>query len=248
MSNLILWAHQCTMDYNYRVGEAISRIARSILRKGILNNSQEAKEILTEIQQHGIKKDRKVSIRTLAELEAVQKLVEGVGYRAERQVGGDPAIAAIRGHLLRLGPPPNDSDLPNVFYVGLMPRSVEEALTEFPEQRSAFRVTSSIDARPKSVGLEADVAKLIFIYGPGRSIRHLAPKGNFNTFLESIAALVEESPEGRLVLAINAARPRMVRVTSRAVFNQLQKRLPTWRQGMSEDWPAKVRQLGEPRP
>ena len=74
---------------NYRVGEAISRIARSILRKGILNNSQEAKEILTEIQQHGIKKDRKVSIRTLAELEAVQKLVEGVGYRAERQVGGD---------------------------------------------------------------------------------------------------------------------------------------------------------------
>jgi len=56
MSNLIIWANQATVDYNYRVQKDIARIAHQILDRKLLStppdhkDAIEIKEVLKQAQ------------------------------------------------------------------------------------------------------------------------------------------------------------------------------------------------------
>jgi hypothetical protein len=244
MSNLIIWSHQATVDYNYRVRDVLSEIAGKILREKLLQSpieheqAQRVREVLEQARGRAFVRDRKITVSSLDNvLEALMeirtwlqegKLENGQRYKPDIQIGGDPAIAAIRGHMLSRGPA--RTDLPDVCYAGMFPKSVEAVLEQNLINdaqeilRNVFRspLRYPVDAEPHSVGLEADVAKIIFVYGPGRSIARLAPEGHFTQFLNSIEQEVETAPQKeRVVLAVGTGRPSMVHIQSQSVFDEL---------------------------
>lgn len=244
MSNLIIWSHQATVDFNYRVRDVLSEIAGTILRDKLLNRppdheqAQNTREVLEQARERAFLRDRKITVTdlddVLDDLMKIRlwlqegKLENGHRYEADIQIGGDPAIAAIRGHMLSRGPA--RTDLPDVCYAGIFPKSVESVLennliNDSQEiLRNVFRspLRYSVNAEPHSIGLEADVAKIIIVYGPGRSIATLAPEGHFSQFLNSIEQEVETAPQKeRVVLAVGTGRPSMVKVESQSVFDEL---------------------------
>jgi len=222
MCNLLVWAHQATVDYNYRVGPRITEIAKLILQNGWLSEHHGS---FQRIVDDGIKDDRKLLVgeSTATDFDNIkqllaQKLLEG----PEIEIGGDPAIAAIRGHLLRLGP--GSTDLPEVWYMGLLPESVKDVLEKrqvneaYEIRTNVFKIAQAVKHRPQSIGLEADVAKLILIQSSGRSISLLAPDGSFQDFFSSLEQELKQksSPPTRIVLAITAGKPNMVEVSQKS--------------------------------
>ncbi|MFQ5926472.1 MAG: hypothetical protein ACE5MH_03460 [Terriglobia bacterium] len=226
MSNIILWAHQATVDHTYRVGDDIALIARKLNESGFLvkrsRNPNKADKVLTNelktVQMNGLPNDRMVDVTALStkdipgKLQKVREQLKKYEDSHEVHIGGNPAIAAIRGYLVRQGP--EDTDLPLVFYAGLYPDSVKEVLEKYrPDLVEAFRVPYRIKAHPQSIGLETARAKLVLIYGPGRALSDLAPEGNFTRYfnlLESVMA--GTTPKSRTVFAINAPTLRKVSV------------------------------------
>jgi len=169
------------------------------------------------------------------ELDQIQKMLQNGELISDHmfepniQIGGDPAISAIRGYMLRLGP--TGTTLPLVCYGGVFPASVQNALLTNQVNESqeilnnVFRIRYPVNERPHSIGLESDVAKIIIIYGPGRSISNLAPEGNFEDFLTLIREEVLAPPaqKERVILAVNASRPEMITVKKQNVFLELSK-------------------------
>jgi len=238
MNNLIIWAHQATVDYNYPVRGILSDISNKIIEKNWLSQPSEdkdIKEVIRVLQQargQGLEGDKKTFVPdqdiALHDLNEIRRmLMNEYKITPDVQIGGDPAIAAIRGHMLRL---PDSTNLPLVRYAGLFPKSVENALNknlvndsqEILENVFRIPLRYSVEGEPCSVGLESDMAKLILIYGPSRSIVDISSNGNFNDFLKKIGnEVMTAGKKGLIVLAVNAARPKMVGVPSKEVFNEL---------------------------
>ncbi len=236
MSNIILWSHQSTVDHNFRVGERISKVASELLaqhREWLNSNAksevektrQEDKDwvredtllrILERIRDHGLSQDIKKDITQYTEMpEKIELIREYLNrnFEGETDVGGDPAIAALRGYFLRQGR--EDTDLPLVFYAGLLPKSVEEALRDekLPSAwEEVTRVRQEVPDKPQSIGLETRDYKLIVIYSPGRSIVDLAPNSDFTRFFALLEGVMAGNPGGLAVLAVNAGKPKEVKI------------------------------------
>jgi hypothetical protein len=221
MSNLIIAVHQATLDYNYRVGRNLGKIAAHIVEEGWL---KEASELFEGVQAQGLSKDTKLTVteydKMPSELNKLREWLNKERYDYNIQIGGDPAITAIRGGLLNV---PKHGDLPVVWYAGVYPNSVKEALEkgkveEAEEIRKVFRILYRNDKEPQSVGLESDVFKLIIVYGPGRSINGLASKGSFEGFLTSVVDEIkkefpnENDHPKHITIAINTAHSEWMTV------------------------------------
>lgn len=233
MSNMILWSHQATVDYNFRIGGDIGQVAATLLddHKDWLEENAKAEMdqgevgkldetllgILQRIRDHGLSADIKKDITDYTEmpqkLEAVREWLTAGHYESEVQIGGDPAIAALRGYFLRQGR--DDTDLPLVFYAGLVPASVKEAIDArlVPhEWDEVIRIREEVPDKPQSLGLETHDHKLILIYSPGRSIVTLAPEGDFTRFFGLLEGVMAGNPRALAVLAVNAGKPKMVKI------------------------------------
>lgn len=231
MSNIILWSHQSTVDYNFRFKDSIGEVVGELLSKykdWLETNAKKEIEgtditrentllgILEQIHDHGLHDDIKKDITSYTELpdkiEQVREWLTNQEFEYEVQIGGDPAIAALRGGFLRLGY--KNTPLPLVFYAGLVPQSLREAIEKdlLPrEWEDVIRVGHNIDAKPQSIGLETRDHKLIIIYSQGRSILELAPNGDFTNFFGSVGGVMAAT-SGRAVLAVNAGKPKIVEI------------------------------------
>ncbi|KAF5431404.1 hypothetical protein C5S35_18190, partial [Candidatus Methanophagaceae archaeon] len=196
MSNIIFWAHQCTVDYNFQVRAKINEVMDKLKEK-LPKYEQEFDKILTQglqedktidVTNHGSKDE--AIIRALKDI--IDYLLEQFPDDFEVQIGGNPAISAIRGYWLCQGA---ETKLPNVHYAGLFPESVKEALKHFPKElQEVFFLKKPIDEVPQSIGIETDTGyKLILIYGEGRLIQNLAPDANFSEFCRQIEGVLRGS-------------------------------------------------------
>ena len=216
MSNIIFWAHQSTVDYTYLAGQNICQVASSIMEKEIFSPQySELNAEISKIAIHGIPKDIKVDITKCESDDKVIAALDNLRAHLEKDyelhpsilIGGNPAISAMRGHLLRSGRGPNETDLPLSLYTGLFPTTVSEILeskaAELPQGTSeAFKVKIPINARPQTIGIETGRAKLMIIYGKGRSIADLAPHGDFSGYIKSLENVLAVNPRGLVVLAL----------------------------------------------
>lgn len=234
MGNLIIWAHQSTVDYNYGVGEDISSWAGKIVAKKLL---KEGEVLFERVRDSGLHEDRKLTVTDFKkaehDLKKIRNMLEEENINPDIQIGGDPAISAIRGHLLRLGP--TSTELPEVWYAGLYPKSVEDVLNknqvneaqEIAENVFREKLREDVKKSPQSVGLEADVNKLILIYGRGRSISKLAPDGTFEDYFKKIEEGLncEKPAKKRIVIAVNAGKPEPKKVKNDvfSVLDQIAK-------------------------
>jgi hypothetical protein len=198
-------------------GHKISDVARSILDARIFDEKIYGDLIdkLKFISTHGISADTKVDITNRESDQNVTavlgRLREHLKANCELQpsviVGGNPAISAMRGHLLRSGRDPSETKLPLCYYAGLYPSSVSAMLESRAEKlpegtMGAFKVVKSINDQPVTIGIETDSAKLMIIYGKGRSLTDLAPTGDFTDFIGKMNSVLENNKKGLIVLAI----------------------------------------------
>ena len=61
MSNIIFWAHQCTVDYNFQVSDQINEVMRMLLgdsRRRLPKHEKEFKDILNL----GLHEDRTIDV------------------------------------------------------------------------------------------------------------------------------------------------------------------------------------------
>ena len=149
MSNVIIWMHQSTVDYTFRINEP-GRLCANILDKlkeanGFKSSDFNKKVIekLREVQENGLSEDNRVDISKNEDKAEDDAIVYDLGilrkYLDEEikdkndksaQIGGNPAISAIRGHYLRGGRENDETDLPVSFYAGLVPRTVRTELNK----------------------------------------------------------------------------------------------------------------------
>lgn len=266
MTNLVLWSHQSTVDYNYSVNGDMSRIVEWILDDKLFEvpddlRMMEVTKLLSDIAANGLDEDRKVTLPASAadKADRLRKFLEGkikgarlsnktqFSAKPDVQIGGDPAIASIRGHMLRLGP--SETDLPDVGYIGLLPTSVDEVLQgeEIPESADvsrALKIKIPIDAKPQSIGLESDTAKIIFILPEGRSIVDLVDDdGSFTSYLAKLEGLLKQQPRERVVLAVNAGQPSMKTAETSALLQSFKTLAEKYRRPEMVD--VKKRQVSE---
>src|SRR5262245_42340499 len=81
MSNLVIWAHNSTIDYNYRVRNELDPIVRWILEEGKLfctSGQEEGEKVQKGLSSNrgvGVKEDMKFSVTNIPDaLEHIQKL------------------------------------------------------------------------------------------------------------------------------------------------------------------------------
>ncbi|MBE9593306.1 MAG: hypothetical protein IMF19_07475, partial [Proteobacteria bacterium] len=151
MSNIIFWAHQCTVDYNFQVRTKINEVMDKLKEK-LPKYEQEFDKILTQ----GLQEDKTIDITNhgskdetiiIALKDIIDYLLEQFPDDFEVQIGGNPAISAIRGYWLCQGA---ETKLPNVYYAGLFPESVKEALKHFPKElQEVFFLKEPIDEVPQ---------------------------------------------------------------------------------------------------
>ncbi len=207
MYNIIVWVHQATVDYTFRVNEP-GRLCANILDhfKGDISfKSSEFKNKvvprLREIQEKGLNKDSRVDISSkdgedIIVVEDLRALREYLDLeikdknKKSAQIGGNPAISAIRGHFLRGGRAADETDLPVSLYAGLVPTTVgaelekqqkeDEGLPLFKRRHieSTFKIPIPIEKSPQTIALEGSDRKLMIVYGPGRALADIEHQAN----------------------------------------------------------------------
>ncbi len=210
MSNILFWAHQSTVDYNFRIKEDLNSIIKWFIEQNIF-----PKHIgdFERVKNRGLLKDETIDVTDDAPKDEIIKKFEDIRdyflkvkkYPCEVQIGGNSAISAIRGYWLRQGA--ETTKLPLVYYAGIFSTSVSEALDKyFPKEiQEIFLIKRPINEEPQSIGIEtASGFKLILIYGRGRLIEDIASNADFSEFCRQIEGVLAGSPPGsRAIFAIN---------------------------------------------
>jgi hypothetical protein len=220
MKNMVLWGIQSTVDRTFNVGEDMEKVVGKFISMGLFEKYH---PLLNAVQTTGQNRDITINLeptdpRSLADirkasdyLQKSRKHRKGRLYRNTEQIGGDPAIAALRAHRLLGG---NDgSPLPHVRYVGLLPQSVREFMRrQDPQTRHELEQVFNpancieIDAEPETLSIEAQ-HKIIISYGPGRTVKDLAPNGDFSEYCEKLKRAAG-SFAGRVVVAMSIPWPQ----------------------------------------
>lgn len=110
-------------------------------------------------------------------------------YKWKAELGGNPAIAAVRGYQLKRGV--SESKLPKSVYVGLYPDSVKDYVAKYlrkeePDiEKKVFESKIRLKAQPQTVSLESD-RKLMLVYGPGRSLLYMDEQMYFKMIKETL--------------------------------------------------------------
>jgi len=231
MSNSIIWLHQSTVDYTYRVQEP-GRLCANILDHFVGENSfksssfSQLTERLHNIQREGLladnrfnirneSKDEKAVVNDLSRLrDFLDKQIKDPNNKSS-QIGGNPAISALRGHFLRVGGGGPRTNLPLSFFAGLVPASVRDQLNhqnledqKFPGFRrrhadAAFKVPVEIMSFPQTISIEGTDHKLMLVYGPGRALGELQTvTDHFRGFVNRIVDALQTPAPERVVVAV----------------------------------------------
>jgi hypothetical protein len=213
MKNVVLWGIQSTVDRTYYVEKRMQEVLGAFIKMGLFEETHEVlKPLLTGRQV----KDNTFNLKldnpkNREDIQVARKYLQEQGYRKTEQIGGDPAIAALRAHHLRGGS--DSSPLPHVRYVGLLPASVRDFIRKQgkearQELEQVFNPDNcvEIDAEPETLAIEAEF-KNIFSYGPGRTVNDLAPSGDFTEFLAKLKQAAGRPAQGRVVVAVSIPRP-----------------------------------------
>ena len=191
MNNIVLWGIQSTVDRTYAVGEDMERVVGGFSKMGLF---EKFRQVLDAVQTTGQNRDITINLdpddpqslqdlreaREYLQHEQTKRRQEGTPYKISEHIGGDPAIAALRAYRLLGGN--NASPLPRVRYVGLLPKSVRLFMErQDPQVRQeleqVFDPANCIEteAEPETLSIESQ-HKIIISYGPGRTVRDLAPR------------------------------------------------------------------------
>src|SRR5437879_13603327 len=107
MSNLLIWAHQSTIDYNYSVRMELDQIVHWVVEQKLFSVAPDTKEVekvrkeLQSIRGIRLTEDRKITVTkfpdALQQTETLRDYLENTGVNGRRfhpdiEVGGDPAI------------------------------------------------------------------------------------------------------------------------------------------------------------
>jgi hypothetical protein len=131
-------------------------------------------------------------------------------YVPHEQIGGDPAIGALRAY--RLGPGGNSGELPHVEYVGLLPATVADYIRDYkddcPELELVFNQRNCVplEEHPQTISIESR-HKIIISYGPGRRVGYLHRNGDFTDYLAKLRQVAREYEDGRIVVALSIPWP-----------------------------------------
>jgi hypothetical protein len=109
MKNMVLWGIQSTVDRTFNVGEDMEKVVGKFISMGLFEKYH---PLLNAVQTTGQNRDITINLeptdpRSLADirkasdyLQKSRKHRKGRLYRNTEQIGGDPAIAALRAHRL----------------------------------------------------------------------------------------------------------------------------------------------------
>jgi len=206
--NVVLSQPQVTVDYTFRVPSDIETICRAFAKKNFF--CQRHREVLQSIGQFGLKQDHNLRLDSteLGDLGgALEYLRDNYPDTELAQVGGNSAIAALRGHYL--GVRDRDPSIPIVKYGGLHPASLEEFKAKQKTLAPAFHnvleevfdraLCVEIPEKPMTVALEGQ-CKIIIAYGKGRTINYLQD-GDFSGYLKRLTPLISRNDDGKVLFA-----------------------------------------------
>jgi hypothetical protein len=213
MNNVVLWGIQSTVDRTYFVGEHLEKVVGAFVDMGLFKRSH---QVLNAVRTTGQSSDITINLdpdsqEDRQDIQKARKYLDKQRYMRTEQIGGDPAIAALRAHRLLGG---NEaSSLPHIRYVGLLPKSVRDFM-----KRQSLAVRQNLervfdpdncietDAEPETLAIESQ-RKIIIAYGPGRTVDDLAPNGDFTEFLAKLKQAAGPIAQGRVVVAVSIPWP-----------------------------------------
>ncbi len=237
MKNVILYGIQTTVDHTFSVGEDITKVAEewealdwSSLydekkdpekRRDLAKAKAKIKATLQSVKTSGLSRD--VSIRlddangdAVGFLKTARDKLCSKKYPEHLQLGGNPAISALRGWNLASGK--KTDTFPHVEYVGLYHDSlanyIRDKANDEPGLVQVFKPQNCIKVRKKPITLSAESDKKLFMeYGPGRRVEDLGGGrgadfsgyiGNLKRIFDGIAG---QQKEGKLIVALAVPFP-----------------------------------------
>jgi hypothetical protein len=208
--NIVLSLPQVTVDFTFRLPDQVERVCAQFVRR---ERFPEKRDELEHIASFGLRTDHNIRLDLNAKsaidiggaLEYLRATYPGIELS---QIGGNPAIAAVRGHFLGNGN--RDVSLPIVRYAGIYPASLDEFIARQEQLAPKFYchlkqifdkdICSKIDDRPMTLALE-DQHKLIIAYTPGRTIDSISSIGDFSAYLRKLEPLLPADQSRKMLLA-----------------------------------------------
>src|SRR5215469_15860831 len=196
--NIVLSQLQVTIDYTFMVPNDVELICRAFVKKKFF--SAKHREVLRTIGEFGLRQDYHLRLEPneLADLGGALNYLREKYRTAElAQIGGNSAIAALRGHCL--GVRGRDPSLPIVRYAGVYPASLHEYISKQKRLNPVFYETLNhvfdkalcvpSAEKPMTLALEAH-HKVIIAYGRGREVGYLMKARDFSGYLKRLKPLV----------------------------------------------------------
>jgi hypothetical protein len=223
--NIVLALAQMTVDYTFRLPEHIEAICDVFVKKGFFPDN--IAKILQDAAQSGLRRDHnnfleeEDSLKGLGgALEYLQANFEGT----ERvQIGGNPAIVALRGY--RLGARDRDPSLPIFIYTGILPTSYFEFADKQKKENPLFyKILNQVFApefcvvikeKPMTLAIEGQY-KIMLAYVKGRTLDYLGPDNNFSRYLDQLANTVSNMADRKALFVFPSTPRRMDHIRSSA--------------------------------
>ncbi len=209
MPNAICWFYESTIDNNFGLTpEGLIQLSKEFLDKNILPSCHQTfKDI---INQGGLKGDTEPSGKISGE-----ELKRAIDYVREREdlggleivIGGSPAISAVTAYKLRDNSNQNSNDLPWIYYTGLYPTSVQEAV-QLIDSKDGYNLgglflhAKKIDGRPATLSLELKDRKLMLSNKEKRKFEDFRKEDlTFECYIDELKKISNQC-SGKLVLAL----------------------------------------------
>ena len=214
MENIILSLPQATIDRTYQVGDRISNFSKDFAT--FFEFHKESEDAFNEIAENGLARDYNISLplenNSLVAIGKADQYLDQRGYHPSTNIGGNPAILALRGHSLRGRN--EDTKLPRVKYAGVLPASLQTFIEHQADEAQKYLLREVFDAElchlrkdePQTIALESD-KKIILSYGPGRNLSYLSEAEDFSSYVNSLKANLSLDPNCRIVVAFSIPHP-----------------------------------------
>jgi hypothetical protein len=204
--NIVFSGPQMTIDYTFMVPKGVETICGELVEKNFFPDS--VRKMLENTARVGLHQDLNIRLdgHSLQDLGgALEHLRMKCPGTELAQVGGNPAIAALRGYFL--GVRNRDPQLPIVAYVGILPASFFDFLAK---QKNPFFCKAlkevfdtercvQINEWPMTLALEGQ-HKIILAYSVGRTLDYLSAD-NFRQYIDRLRPMIPETAERRVLFA-----------------------------------------------
>jgi hypothetical protein len=214
MKNRILWTiGGPTVDYPlpFRREDEYYKKIEELEKENIL---PEFNPVFQRICKYGQSRDIELRLSGAEAPDKIHELIGHLGIRESQQMGGSPAISAVKGFYLD---PNGLTGLPKVIYVGLCPKSVEDFITERDDYAPIFIESGRMrkeESRPATVSLEPPLpVKLMISHREGRNPDDLLPDGKLDPFLNVLEKNIDPSSGCTNVFALGGISGRKSRTS-----------------------------------